>query len=324
MDNLTHSLIGVVLGESGLRRRLGAGTTLALVIGSNLPDLDAAVLPFGPEAFLKRRAWTHSLLLMPVLSLVAAWALRRFAPQLGTARAFGLILGGCLLHVVCDLLNSYGVRPLVPFSHERFELSWMFIVDFFLWAILLAPVLLARGKPYGPGRERIYRVGAVAALAYVLGAGAMHARAVEAMEAAARAQVPPASFTYAFPDAFSPLAFRGVMRTGDRWSMYPVDAVGRTLGTGRSWTTIEADPAVQKLKSLPFVRQLDAFYKAPVWLSTKDGPMVFDLRFVSPRLPARLSHVFTFGPDGSVVGGVTPSVDLDALDTHRPPVAPGH
>ena len=41
MDNLTHSLIGALLGQAGLKRRTGLAMP-ALIIGANIPDVDAA------------------------------------------------------------------------------------------------------------------------------------------------------------------------------------------------------------------------------------------------------------------------------------------
>ncbi len=41
MDNLTHSLVGALLGQAGLKKKTGLAMP-ALVIGANLPDVDAA------------------------------------------------------------------------------------------------------------------------------------------------------------------------------------------------------------------------------------------------------------------------------------------
>lgn len=287
MDNLTHSLIGYALGEAGLRQRLGPGTTLALVVGSNLPDVDVVSLLAGREGFLLRRGWTHSVLGMPLLAAVCSLLIRRGFPGLSPTRAFLLLLGACWLHVACDLLNSYGVRPLVPFTDQRFELAWVFIIDLWLWAILAAPLVWARLRPSGYAAAHVVAIGA--ALAYVLGTGALRARADAAL-----VRERPAAFTYTFPEAFSPLTFRGVARTGDRWELFAVDAVAGTLTPAGSYTTREADPEVRRLKERPFVRDLDGFFKAPVWEHGSGGWRVFDLRFVSTRLPSRLSHAFVF------------------------------
>ena len=40
MDNLTHSLAGALLGQMGLKKLTGRAMP-ALIIGANIPDLDA-------------------------------------------------------------------------------------------------------------------------------------------------------------------------------------------------------------------------------------------------------------------------------------------
>lgn len=320
MDNLTHTLVGVAIGEAGVRRRLGAGATLSLVVASNLPDLDAVLLLAGPESFLWRRGWSHSLVGMPLLGALAALVLRRFFPALGFGCAFALSLSGMVVHVLCDLLNSYGVVPLLPFSDARFELAWIFIIDLALWAILALPVVVSRGRADGPGRERPYRFALLAAAGYVLMAGAGHHRAHATLAHHAAAQVPRPSFTYVFPEALGPHRFRGVTRAGDRLALYRIDVASGTLTPARALTTVERDPAVQRLRELPFVRKLDAFYKAPVWRPVPGGHLVFDLRFVSTVLPARLTHAFTFAADGSFQGGVIPTLALDDVEMRERPV----
>ena len=41
MDNLTHSLTGALIGQAGLKKKTGLAMP-ALIIGANLPDVDAA------------------------------------------------------------------------------------------------------------------------------------------------------------------------------------------------------------------------------------------------------------------------------------------
>ena len=37
MDNLTHSLVGALIGQAGLKRKTGLAMP-ALIVGANLPD----------------------------------------------------------------------------------------------------------------------------------------------------------------------------------------------------------------------------------------------------------------------------------------------
>ncbi|OYZ90135.1 MAG: hypothetical protein B7Y00_00205, partial [Sphingomonadales bacterium 17-56-6] len=40
MDNLTHSLVGALLGQMGLKRKTGLAMP-TLIIAANIPDIDA-------------------------------------------------------------------------------------------------------------------------------------------------------------------------------------------------------------------------------------------------------------------------------------------
>src|SRR5690349_5464377 len=124
MDNLTHTLTGIVLARSGLSARYGRGTTLLLALASNVPDTDA-VLIFGGRNFApSRRTLTHSVVGAPILALLLAWALKRACPDMPFRTRALLALLGAGLHVFMDLLNSYGVELLYPFSRARHELAW--------------------------------------------------------------------------------------------------------------------------------------------------------------------------------------------------------
>ena len=57
MDNLAHSLVGVALGEAGLKKKTGLGMA-TLIVAANIPDLDALGLLVG-ENLAWRRGWTH-------------------------------------------------------------------------------------------------------------------------------------------------------------------------------------------------------------------------------------------------------------------------
>ena len=147
MDNLTHTLAGAVLAKAGLDRR----TPLAmptLLVAANLPDLDVLAYLRDPLfALTFRRGWTHGVLAMAVLPLalassMAAWdrlVRRRRRPDAAPAPFRELLLlsfAGVLSHPLLDLLNTYGVRLLMPFSGRWFYGDTLFIVDPWLWGLL--------------------------------------------------------------------------------------------------------------------------------------------------------------------------------------------
>jgi inner membrane protein len=149
MDNLCHTLTGAALGEAGLKRRTRYGNA-ALMIASNLPDIDAFIYLTDSTGFDFRRGWTHGVLAQAALPLALAAALW----SIGRARRrdvrFGWLLAlsyvGVASHVFLDYLNNYGVRLLAPFDWTWFYGDAVFIVDLVLWTVLGAGVWLARRR----------------------------------------------------------------------------------------------------------------------------------------------------------------------------------
>lgn len=158
MDNLTHSLVGAVLGQMGLKRRSGLAMP-TLIIAANIPDIDAACAVWGVQALPMRRGLTHgpiAMLLLPVIltALMVAfdrWQARRGTRPPGRApvlpRALLLLAFiGTLSHPVLDWLNSHGIRWLEPFSKQWFHGDTLFIIDVWIWAMLIVGFCWSRVK----------------------------------------------------------------------------------------------------------------------------------------------------------------------------------
>ncbi|MCX7864173.1 MAG: metal-dependent hydrolase [Novosphingobium sp.] len=180
MDNLTHSLVGALIGQAGLKRRTGLAMP-ALVIGANLPDIDAACVIHGIEHLAMRRGLTHGPIAWLVLPLVLAallWWFDRWQHQRGTrpqGRApvrfvwlWVLAFIACLTHPALDWLNSYGIRLLEPFSSRWFYGDTLFIIDIWLWlGLSFATWLSLRRERRGRDWRGPARLALVAALVYV-------------------------------------------------------------------------------------------------------------------------------------------------------------
>jgi inner membrane protein len=184
MDNLTHSLVGAMIGQTGMKKLSGLGMP-TLIIAANIPDLDAACTLYGTQSLEMRRGLTHgpiAMLVLPVLLTGVMVAFDRWQARRGkrpAARApvrwpqlLLLAFIDTLSHPAFDWLNSYGVRLLEPFSHRWFYGDSIFILDVWMWALLIGGYLWSRRAERSGGNWR--RRGAImvtALSAYLLGNG---------------------------------------------------------------------------------------------------------------------------------------------------------
>jgi inner membrane protein len=148
VDNITHSLAVWVLGQAGLKTQTRKGLA-ALILGANMPDIDVffGAVPWEPLA--THRGFTHGLvggvLLMPpmlagLLWLLDSWQLRRsrvFRSGLPMRVVWlvALCYLGALTHPLLDLLTTYSVQLLSPFSNAWFHADALFIIDLWLWLL---------------------------------------------------------------------------------------------------------------------------------------------------------------------------------------------
>jgi len=235
MDNLTHSLVGALIGQAGLKRKTGLAMP-ALIIGANLPDIDATCTIYGIESLAMRRGLTHGPIAWVLLPLVLAgllWAYDRWQAKRGkrpSARLpvhfgwlYALAFIACLTHPALDWLNSYGIRFLAPFSNRWFYGDVLFIIDIWLWLGLgfATWFSLRKEKQAGDWRQPA-RIALMAALGYI-GANAAITWVAEG-RARASEPYPAEAIASEVPIAF----WRREMITGDGDGLWQVE--GRAVG----------------------------------------------------------------------------------------------
>lgn len=165
MDNLSHSVVGLAVGElvhrslpqegdiadQSLRRRL---LLIACWAASNFPDLDLVLTPLLPAPLgylLHHRGHTHTLLYaipQAILLWSMIWALsppvRTLLRKSASART-GLIATlslGFALHMMMDYLNSYGIHPFHPFDSRWLYGDMVFIIEPTFWILLGVPMAM--------------------------------------------------------------------------------------------------------------------------------------------------------------------------------------
>ena len=181
MDNFTHSLAGWALGQAGLKTQTRKGLA-ALILGANMPDIDVifGAIPYEPLAM--HRGMTHSLvagvILMPpmlagLLLLLDRWQVGRGATfrsglQMRVPWLVALCYLGTLTHPLLDLLTTYSVQLLSPFSGRWFHADALFIIDVWVWILLAGSIAWSRRREQG-GRSwrRPVQVAIAVVLAYI-------------------------------------------------------------------------------------------------------------------------------------------------------------
>lgn len=192
MDNFTHSLAGWALSQAGLKRKTGLATA-TLIIAANLPDIDAvATLLSGHQHLAIRRGITHgpiAMIILPILLTFAMMAFDRWQAKRGKrpdGRApirpvwlLALAFIGTWSHPALDLMNSYGVRLLEPFSSQWYYGDTLFIIDVWLWLMLPLGIWYSRTlEKTGSGHWRTPALAVIAlALVYIQGNGWITKRA---------------------------------------------------------------------------------------------------------------------------------------------------
>jgi len=311
MDNLTHSLVGALLGQMGLKKKTGLAMP-TLIIGANLPDIDAGCAIYGIESLAMRRGITHgpiALVLLPILLWALMIAFDRWQERRGKRPAgrlpidklwlLALAYIGCFSHPALDWLNNYGIRLLEPFSHRWFYGDSIFIIDLWIWIALAVSVWLSlRGERRGAANwRRPAWIGFTAVCAYIFANGLITGAAERSVAAVLEANGRVNALVVASPP---PLAFwkRDVFwRTADRYgtaSFVPgvggdVDLTGAPTGMDdpRLATWVKADPAA---------RAFLFWSRMPVARGDGDTIRLRDQRFMHPLAQDRFEVRLT-APD---------------------------
>jgi inner membrane protein len=293
MDNLCHTLVGAALGEAGLKRRTRFGSA-TLMIASNLPDIDVLVFATGTPSVAFRRGWTHGILadalLPPLLTGVMLLVASRRpatsrAPSIRPRQVLLLSYIGVILHVSMDLLNTYGVRLLMPFSQRWFYGDVLFIIDPWLWLALGTGVGLSLRRR-APNWSRVSLVVATAyVLAMLVAARAARAEMVDRWQ---QVEGQPPQALMVGPTPVTPLQRQIIIDAGDRYETgvftwrprnirFDTDDVPKN----------DSDPLVAVARKAPNIRAFLIWSRFPFWtLEPVEGGTrvtVGDMRFNGDR-----------------------------------------
>ena len=250
MDPVSHAAMGRSLAALVRDGRGGRGTVAAFVLGSFAPDLDAVVMPFGWDRYLRvHEIGTHSALGTFACALLTAAALRGLGSQLPWRPLVAGAWLGALGHVLLDLLSSARIRVLWPVVDAQASLPLVAMADPWL-ALLLAAIFPALWIGRSRSPRTIARV-VLAAVAVFLGAKALLAvRAVGVYTDAVPQHLP-----FIVEARWASLTgWRIFDRTPSHVRAWTADAWPRRAALDFAWPLAPDTPAVAASRRLSVVR----------------------------------------------------------------------
>lgn len=227
MDTLTHALSGALAARATAPRtaRISVGArVVAGFLAAAFPDIDWALAYVSPVAYVTgHRGLTHSVLLLPLWAALLAWVCARI--DRGGARwrdYFGVCAIAIGIHILGDLITSFGTIVFAPLSDARVAWSTTFIIDLWFTGIIVAGLAAA----WLWRRSRAPAVAALAVLAAYVGLQAvLHAHAVDVGLAQAKRLGIGAAQVSALPRPVSPFNWMIVIADGDRYHYANVNLI---------------------------------------------------------------------------------------------------
>lgn len=303
MENLTHTLTGLMLSRAGLNR-LTPHATAILLIAANIPDIDIVAGFDSSLTYLDRhRGVTHALAFVPLMALLALLpvALLTFRKTDWRRHWLGALLAaaaGVVSHLLLDWTNVYGIRLLLPFSSEWLRLDSINIIDFWIWSILLlgiaAPVLsrlVSSEIGARPGSGRGMAIFVLALLGgYEFGRYFLHQRAVAALDTRFYQGAIPVRVA-ALPGPFNLFSWTGLVQGNGFYIVVPVNLLSEfDPGEGTLYYQADAPREIAAARATDTFQRFLHFSQFPLWrVVPAEKPenavrvSVVDMRFGAPQ-----------------------------------------
>ena len=326
MDTTTHALAGYVIAKTGLGRDTGKWGTIAGVSAAVFPDLDMVLRPFFSVEFTLRyhRHLTNSVFLIIPFSLLFAWLFVKVSKTKRFWIFFLIWVVELLAHTFLDLITSYGTMILSPFSHYRFTLDWVFIIDLFLVSTFLFPFIALH--IWKKRSQTLARLSVVLAGLYISLCAYNHSRALSLAKSYAQETGLDTVTIASLPQPLSPFNWGNYILTEKKVYQGLVNLVAREDKPAqggnfisrflacyqpisqlhyREWEKFDNSPWVEKALGLEGVKTFYWFARFPV---ARDRGVVngnrrvefFDLRFGSIGGRKPFLYVVDFDGEGKV------------------------
>lgn len=228
MDPFTHALSGALLARAAarlpaqphpersalpLRMQIAAGFAAAA-----FPDVDFALRLIDTLTYLNwHQGPTHSLVLLPLWAWLLAWLFSWLSRGCYGWKLF--VLPACLgiaIHIVGDLITSYGLMLFAPFSTQRFSLPLVFVIDPWFSLIIIAGLIASWRYP----QRRIPAIIALVSLCgYVIFLWTLHQQATEIAIRHVATEAMPQAQINVLPQPLSPFHWKIIIRHDETYHL---------------------------------------------------------------------------------------------------------
>jgi membrane-bound metal-dependent hydrolase YbcI (DUF457 family) len=258
MDPLSHAAFGrtlLALADAGHSRR---GLVASVVLGSLSPDVDAVLMPFGWDLYLRvHEIGTHTIGGAIACGLGTAAIVRRFATATSWTALSAAACAGSLGHLVLDLLSSGRLRAFWPIVDRQLSVPLVAMADPWLAALLGAgAVTLWLNR-----RPQPTAVVAIALVVLFLSAKGLLMREALSAYDAARDLETPAGARIVEAKWGSIREWRVMDRRGDRLRVWRTSAGSRNAELILSWRIADETKTVAASRALPTVRNFHGVHQ---------------------------------------------------------------
>lgn len=328
MDTTTHALAGYIIVKTGLNKDTGRWGTIAGVTGSIFPDLDGILGIFlGTEFMIKyHRGLTNSIFFIVPISILFAWFFVRLSGVKKFWSFFIIFVVEILAHTFMDLITSYGTMILTPFSNNRFNLDWVFIIDPYLSLTFLLPIIMI--CILKKRTTVIARISVIVAVLYISLCAYNHSWALNLTKRYSTEKSIAAKRLASLPQPLSPFLWGNYILTEKRVYVGLVNLIGDSekvkssdgnflrrffsrykpiqLIQYRTWDRFDDSPWIKKALNLEGVKNFLWFARFPTarYKGIIDGNNrveFFDLRFGLLEIRRPFLYIVDFDQQGNVV-----------------------
>ncbi|MCG8435996.1 MAG: metal-dependent hydrolase, partial [Gammaproteobacteria bacterium] len=234
MDTITHAISGAVIGiasgtgakdaeKLSLKKRAAIGGFAAA-----FPDSDFVISLFADHfTYLNlHRGVTHSVLLLPLWAVALGFLIAFMFRMKNRFPDVALVAGlGIGVHIVGDIVTSYGTKIFAPFSDLAVSFPITFIIDLVFTALMVSGLIVALARRSAwPANIALF-----ALLAYFGLQALMHMQAERIGREYASVNDLSGNQILVFPQPFSPFFWKVVVVADEQYHRAYIDLIGNKI-----------------------------------------------------------------------------------------------